>query len=308
MKGQVSRAISSSPSLVCTDISIGQEPISIIATNEFDDPPVAPTGFQYITANQIASTIKVPSSGPGCNCIGSCRDTITCGCAKLNGQKFPYACGNGGRLIEPRDIVYECGPICGCGPNCGNKVSQKALIYRLEVFRTPNKGWGVRTWDFIPSGAPVVEYIGVLSRDDELDNAIGNEYIFDIDCLHTIKGEGGRERRSSKKKSARESFSENIDEELENDPEFCIDASSFGNVSRFINHGCVPNLFVQGILSSHRDIRLARVVLFAAQDIPPYQELTYDYGYKLDSVVDPDGKIKQLECHCGANECRKRLY
>lgn len=79
------------------------------------------------------------------------------------------------------------------------------------------------------------------------------------------------QRRSSKKKSARESFSENIDEELENDPEFCIDASSFGNVSRFINHGCVPNLFVQGILSSHRDIRLARVVLFAAQDIPPYQ-------------------------------------
>lgn len=51
----------------------------------------------------------------------------------------------------------------------------------------------MRTWDFIPSGAPVVEYIGVLSRDDELDNAIGNEYIFDIDCLHTIKGEGGRE-------------------------------------------------------------------------------------------------------------------
>jgi len=58
---------------------------------------------------------------------------------------------------------------------------------------------------------------------------------------------------------------------MEKDSEYCIDAGSFGNVSRFINHGCEPNLFVQCVLSSHRDPRLARVVLFAAEDIPPYQ-------------------------------------
>lgn len=38
------------------------------------------------------------------------------------------------------------------------------------------------------------------------------------------------------------------------------------------------------------------------------QELTYDYGYALDSVVGPDGKIKKLACFCGATGCRKRLY
>lgn len=38
------------------------------------------------------------------------------------------------------------------------------------------------------------------------------------------------------------------------------------------------------------------------------QELTYDYGYRLDSVVDADGKIKQLPCYCGEATCRKRLY
>lgn len=42
--------------------------------------------------------------------------------------------------------------------------------------------------------------------------------------------------------------------------------------------------------------------------IVPLQELTYDYGYALDSVLDSDGKIKQMPCYCGASGCRKRLF
>ncbi|KAK2360427.1 histone-lysine N-methyltransferase, H3 lysine-9 specific SUVH6 [Trifolium repens] len=285
MKGQVSIALSSSPSLVCKDISDGQEAINIIATNEFDDPPVAPTGFTYIISNQVAKHVKVPPRTYGCHCQGSCRNIKTCSCVNyLKGSKFPYS---NGRLIEPRDI---------------------GLKYRLEVYRTTQKGWAVRTWDFIPSGAPVIEYIGVLDRDDKLDNSVENDYIFDIDCLHTINGVDGRERRLGGVSLPTKEISKKRDKYLKKDPEFCIDAGSFGNVSRFINHGCAPNLFVQCVLSNHLDVKLARVVLFAAKDIPPYQELTYDYGYRLDSVVGPDGNIKQLQCHCGAEECRKRLY
>lgn len=62
-----------------------------------------------------------------------------------------------------------------------------------QVFRTPKKGWAVRSWDFIPAGAPVCEYIGVLTRTEELDNVSENNYIFDIDCLQTMRGLGGRE-------------------------------------------------------------------------------------------------------------------
>jgi len=35
----------------------------------------------------------------------------------------------------------------------------------------------------------------VLSSDNVLDNAVENEYIFDIDCLHTINELDGREVR-----------------------------------------------------------------------------------------------------------------
>lgn len=54
-------------------------------------------------------------------------------------------------------------------------------------------------------------------------------------------------------------------------PEYCIDANSIGNFARFINHSCQPNLFVQCILSSHNDVKLAKVTLFAADTILPLQ-------------------------------------
>lgn len=49
-----------------------------------------------------------------------------------------------------------------------------------QVFRTSDRGWAVKTKDFIPSGAPVCEYIGELRRTNELNNVAGNEYIFEL--------------------------------------------------------------------------------------------------------------------------------
>lgn len=66
-------------------------------------------------------------------------------------------------------------------------------IVSLQVFRTAKKGWAVRSWDFIPSGAPVIEYIGKLRRTSDVDIDPENNYLFDIDCLQTMKGLDGRE-------------------------------------------------------------------------------------------------------------------
>ena len=64
-----------------------------------------------------------------------------------------------------------------------------------QTYKTIDKGWAVRSWDYIPSGAPVCEYIGVLRKTEDLENTTGNEYIFEIDCLQTINGIGVREVR-----------------------------------------------------------------------------------------------------------------
>lgn len=306
--GRVPQSVAEIRGLVCEDISGGQEDVPIPATNLVDDPPVAPSGYTYCKSLQIAKNVKLPANVSGCNCQGTCVDPRTCACAKLNGSDFPYVQINGGRLIEARAVVFECGPSCGCGPGCVNRTSQRGIKHRLEVFRTPKKGWAVRSWDFIPSGAPVCEYIGALVRTEDTDHVCENNYIFDIDCLQTMRGLGGRERRlGDVSVSAINSF-DGDDQKSESVPEFCIDAGSTGNIARFINHSCEPNLFVQCVLSLHHDVKLARVMLFAADNIPPMQELTYDYGYALDSVSGPSGKIKQMPCYCGAVDCRKRLF
>ncbi|XP_039114745.1 histone-lysine N-methyltransferase, H3 lysine-9 specific SUVH4 [Dioscorea cayenensis subsp. rotundata] len=302
-RAQAPRSISELRGLVSEDISDGQENLPIPATNEVDDPPFAPKGFVYSKAMRTAKDLKIPSDAVGCDCVGDCVDLRKCACAGLNGFDFPYVRKDGGRLVEAKDVVFECGPNCSCNCSCVNRISQRGLKYRLEVYRTPKKGWAVRSWDTIPSGAPVCEYIGVLERSDEVDSVSENSYIFDIDCLQTMKGLDGRERR----RGALASLS-NIDDKQSDVPEYCINAGSVGNVARFINHSCEPNLFVQCVLSSHHDFKMARVVLFAADTIPPLQELTYDYGYALDSVVGPDGKVKTLNCYCGATGCKKRLY
>lgn len=306
--GRVPQSVAEIRGLVCEDISGGQEDVPIPATNLVDDPPVAPSGYTYCKSLQIAKNVKLPANVSGCNCQGTCVDPRTCACAKLNGSDFPYVQINGGRLIEARAVVFECGPSCGCGPGCVNRTSQRGIKHRLEVFRTPKKGWAVRSWDFIPSGAPVCEYIGALVRTEDTDHVCENNYIFDIDCLQTMRGLGGRERRLGDVSVSTINSFDGDDQKSESVPEFCIDAGSTGNIARFINHSCEPNLFVQCVLSLHHDVKLARVMLFAADNIPPMQELTYDYGYALDSVSGPSGKIKQMPCYCGAVDCRKRLF
>ncbi|PHT32157.1 Histone-lysine N-methyltransferase, H3 lysine-9 specific SUVH4 [Capsicum baccatum] len=67
-----------------------------------------------------------------------------------------------------------------------------ACLLGDKVFHTPNKGWGVRSWDYITSGATICEYIGLLKNTDQIDPTTDN-YVFDIDCLQTIKGLDGRE-------------------------------------------------------------------------------------------------------------------
>ena len=90
--------------------------------------------------------------------------------------------------------------------------------------------------------------------------------------------------------------------------EWSVDSQKYGTVARFVNHSCEPNMFIQSVLWDHHNADVPWVCMFASQNIPAYTELCYDYGYRLDSVLDADGNIRKKECFCKAPTCRGRMY
>ena len=79
-----------------------------------------------------------------------------------------------------------------------------------------------------------------------------------------------------------------------------LDAKWKGNVARFFNHSCAPNLRGKAVfVDSHT---LPNFAFFALRDIPPGAELTWDYKYDI-----VEGRERELHCRCGRSKCRGRL-
>lgn len=278
------------PGVCVTDISGGKEPLPICAVNTSDNE--IPPPFNYISKMMYPDWYH-PIPPAGCDCTGRCSDSKKCRCAVKNGGEIPY--NHNGALVETKTLVYECGPHCKCPPSCYNRITQRGIKFRLEVFKTESRGWGVRALTSIPSGSFICEYAGELLEDKEAEQRIGNdEYLFDI---------GQNYIDSSVKPEEQE-----IAVELMEEAGFTIDACQYGNVGRFINHSCLPNLHAQNVIYDHDDKRMPHIMLFAMENIPPLQELTYHYNYSVDQIRDSNGNIKVKNCYCGAAECTGRMY
>ncbi|CAK8539529.1 unnamed protein product [Lathyrus sativus] len=278
------------------DISCGQERIPICAVNTIDDEKPPP--FKYIKKMIYPDYCK-PVPPEGCGCTNGCSDRAKCSCVRKNGGEIPF--NYNGAIVAAKPLVYECGPKCKCPSTCYNRVSQHGINIQLEIFKTNSRGWGVRSLNSIASGSFICEYIGELLEDKEAEQRTGNdEYLFDIgnknnntlwDGLSTLLPD-----------------SQSHSCEVVMDGGFTIDAAQFGNVGRFINHSCSPNLYAQNVLYDHHDNRVPHVMLFAAENIPPLQELAYDYNYMIDRVLDSNGNVKKKFCYCGSVDCTGRLY
>ncbi len=57
---------------------------------------------------------------------------------------------------------------------------------------------------------------------------------------------------------------------------YCIDARYYGNISRFINHLCDPNIIPVRVFMLHQDLRFPRIAFFSSRDIFTGQELGWD--------------------------------
>ncbi|XP_077014302.1 histone-lysine N-methyltransferase SETDB2 isoform X1 [Tamandua tetradactyla] len=89
---------------------------------------------------------------------------------------------------------------------------------------------------------------------------------------------------------------------LHNGNVFLLDATREGNVGRFLNHSCCPNLLVQNVFVETHDRNFPLVAFFTNRHVKARTELTWDYGYEAGSMPE-----KEILCQCGVNKCRKKI-
>lgn len=177
------------------DIAKGREKYPIPIVNRIDDEK-PPTDYTYIAENCETSATNMDrtiTSMQSCQCEDDCSNN-DCICGTIS---FRCWYDSDGRLDESFNfndppMIFECNRACNCWTNCSNRVVQRGIQSRLQVFRTKNMGWGVRSLKPIPKGSFVCEYVGEIISDTDADRRHDDSYLFDLDhrvCLllpHTV--------------------------------------------------------------------------------------------------------------------------
>uniref|UniRef100_H3CM86 SET domain bifurcated histone lysine methyltransferase 2 n=1 Tax=Tetraodon nigroviridis TaxID=99883 RepID=H3CM86_TETNG len=288
-----------------------------------------------------------------CNCADGCVERCSCVAMAREGRHYRHQ-----RLEEPVPAgVYECGPWCGCDrARCQNRLVQRGIRVRLQVFQTASCGWGVRCRDDLDRGTFVCTYAGVilqrvqspagppspklprtdLPSDDEVqvvtewlvpapeeapsaatDGASPPLHVPVIQRPADAKTPQDRDKPAAcpgatsaaptpaqttagapragvcrpngcqmeKKnpKTLKRVFTE-TDVSI-------LDASKEGNVGRFFNHSCRPNLFVQNVFTDSHDPAFPLVAFFTSSVVKAGTELTWDYSSAA-------GQTQEVPCLC----------
>ncbi|KAM9691497.1 histone-lysine N-methyltransferase SETDB1 isoform 3-T3 [Dama dama] len=184
------------------DITYGKEDVPLSCVNEIDTTP--PPQVAY-SKERIPGKGVFINTGPeflvGCDCKDGCRDKSKCACHQLTIQAT--ACTPGGQINPNSGYqykrleeclptgVYECNKRCKCDPNmCTNRLVQHGLQVRLQLFKTQNKGWGIRCLDDIAKGSFVCIYAGKILTDDFADKEgleMGDEYFANLDHIESVE-------------------------------------------------------------------------------------------------------------------------
>ncbi|XP_071612448.1 histone-lysine N-methyltransferase SETMAR [Heliangelus exortis] len=274
-----------------TDVTGGREALPVaVARGPLGE---APPGFQYSPDNVAGADGNVDPTEitfPGCSCGTISCVAHVCSCLH-QGENYNSLC------LRPTEEeegysrpVFECNAMCQCGESCQNRVVQRGLQLRLEVFKTEKKGWGLRTLEFIARGRFVCEYAGEVLGFNEARRRIQAQTSKDSNYIIAV-----REHLHSGQ--ILETF---------------VDPTYVGNVGRFLNHSCEPNLFMVPV---RVDSMVPKLALFAATDISAGEELSYDYSGRFHNFPITKREQKPLEddnrlrkpCYCGAPSCASFL-
>ncbi|KAL2127138.1 hypothetical protein VTI74DRAFT_11269 [Chaetomium olivicolor] len=295
-------------------------PITIV--NEVDDKVLNPD-FRFIDHSIISEDVPVAEAAfrAGCECEND-EDCMydTCHCLdevgpdsdeedyasypKQRRKRFAYYSSGAkagllrSRILQTRDPIYECHELCRCSLDCPNRVVQRGRTVPLQIFRTEDRGWGVRCPVDIKKGQFVDRYFGEVITDKEADRRRNESliaqrkdvYLFALDKFFNEKAPNPEFRK----------------------PPMEVDGEWMSGPTRFINHSCEPNMRIFARVGDHTDKNIHDLALFAIRDIPAGEELTFDYVDGQEDVEqdahDPDKTKDMTRCLCGTRSCRGFLW
>ncbi|OJD16880.1 hypothetical protein AJ78_02977 [Emergomyces pasteurianus Ep9510] len=177
---------------------------------------------------------------------------------------------------QNRYMFYECDDNnCKLGAEmCGNRsfegLRQRTKVggkYNIgvEVIKTADRGYGVRSNRTFAPNQIIVEYTGEIVTQEECERRMRTVYK-NNECYYLMY------------------FDQNM----------IIDATR-GSIARFVNHSCEPNCKMEKWTVAGKP----RMALFAGENgIMTGEELTYDYNF------DPYSQKNVQQCRCGAPTCR----
>ncbi|RWS27365.1 histone-lysine N-methyltransferase SETDB1-like protein [Leptotrombidium deliense] len=123
--------------------------------------------------------------------------------------------------------MFECNKRCKCNAKCANRVVQNGIKLRLQVFKTSNKGWGIRCLDDIPKGTFVCTYSGEIHSEEAMDEIArkqGDEYVAELDYIQEIE----KFIETLEKENLKDGYESDIEGSSESDESY---VSSSSNIS-----------------------------------------------------------------------------
>ncbi|XP_062577639.1 probable histone-lysine N-methyltransferase set-23 [Saccostrea cucullata] len=242
------------------------------------------TKFQYVKHNIPGPGTqweKFESLFEGCSCKECLSD---CPCIQRFGRNY----SEDGKLYskylhgEEQKVIVECNSNCTCSKNCVNKNVQHGVQIRLELFCTANKGAGVKTLEDVSPGMFVCEYAGEILTYEEAKNRSLAQQKRDMNYIITVN----EHCKSGVIKTH-------------------VDPRYFGNVGRFLNHSCDPNLTMIPIRVNNE---IPLLCLFANRKINTGEELTFHYGLSSEINVKNNTQLEVedsnlIPCLCNAQGC-----
>ncbi|KAM9820248.1 histone-lysine N-methyltransferase SETDB2 [Neosynchiropus ocellatus] len=296
-----------------------------------------------------------------CDCTDGCSNAQLCACVAMTSEGNHYSHQ---RLRKPISSgIFECGPWCGCDrTRCQNRVVQRGIRVRLQVFQTERHGWGVRCLDDLDEGTFLCIYAGMMMRKIQLptelpppkltradlpsddDVEVVTEWLapptlegrsnaldttdpcpkpshvpviqgpadtvsgLDSDVIQAVVVGApppllqvvGHEEVLTKKVAAAKggvNGGRSLKRRHKSDDMYVLDASREGNVSRFFNHSCDPNMFTQSVFTDSHDPGYPIIAFFTSRVVKAGTELTWNYS------LCPSLPTLDVPCCCNSNNC-----